>query len=67
MSKLSHVVKDDVVKKDAYNDKVNNIADKMHGVTNVTVTTVLSVKINKVKNKISNIINSDTTTTLIDA
>ena len=55
-----------LLKKDAYNDKVNNIADKMHGVTNVTVTTVLSVKINKVKNKISNIINSDTTTTLID-
>ena len=55
-----------LLKKDAYNDKVNNIADKMHGITNVTVTTVLSVKINKVKNKISNIINSDTTTTLID-
>ena len=66
MSKLSHVVKMMLLKKDAYNDKVNNIADKMHGITNVTVTTVLSVKINKVKNKISNIINSDTTTTLID-
>ena len=34
--KLSHVVKNDVVKKDAYNAKITNIEEKIPDVTNIS-------------------------------
>ena len=33
LSKLSHVVKNDVVKKDVYNTKIKNIEDKIPDIT----------------------------------
>ena len=63
LSKVSDVVKNYVAKKDAYNAKIKNVEDKIHGITNLTTTTTaLNVKINKVKNKIPNITNLATTT-----
>ena len=34
--KLSHVMKNDVVKKDAYNAKITNIEEKIPDVTNIS-------------------------------
>ena len=48
LSKLSDVVKNDVVKKDAYNAKIKNIEDNIPDITNVAITTALNAKINKV-------------------
>ena len=47
LSKLSDVVKNDIIKKDVYNPKIKNIEDKIPDIT-------LNAKINEVKNKISN-------------
>ena len=62
LSKLSDVVKNDVVKKDAYNAKIKNIEDKIADITNLAATTALNAEINEVKNKIPNITNLATTT-----
>ena len=50
LSKLSDVVKNDVVKKDVYNAKIKNIEDKIPDITNLTTNTTLNVKINEAKN-----------------
>ena len=63
LSELSDVVKNDVVKKDAYNAKINNIEDKIADITNVA-TIVLNTKINEVKSEIPNITNLATTSAL---
>ena len=55
LSNLSDVVKNDVVKKDVYNAKINNIEDKIPDITNLATNTTLNAKINEVKNEISNI------------
>ena len=55
LSKLSDVVKNDVVKKDKYNDKIKNIEDKVADITNLATKTTLSAKINEVKGEIPNI------------
>ena len=47
LSKLSDVVKNDIIKKDVYNPKIKNIEDKIPDI-------MLNAKINEVKNKISN-------------
>ena len=47
LSKLSKVVKNDVVKKDVYNAKINNIEDKTPDVTNLATNTTLNAKINE--------------------
>ena len=39
LSKISDVVKNNVVKKDVYNVKTNNIADKIRHITNLATTT----------------------------
>ena len=39
LSKISDVVKNNVVKKDVYNVKTNNIADKIRHITNLVTTT----------------------------
>ena len=49
LSKVSDVVKNDVVKKDAYNAKIKNIEDKIPDITNLATTSTLNAKINKVK------------------
>ena len=49
LSKLSDVVKNGVVKKDAYNAKTKKIEDKMPDITNVDTNTTFSAKTNEVK------------------
>ena len=53
LSKLSHVVKNDIVKKDVYNAKIKNIEDKIPGITSLATKATLNAKINKIKGKIS--------------
>ena len=43
LSKLSHVVKNDVVKKDVYNAKIKSIEDKIPDITNLATKTTLNV------------------------
>ena len=64
LSKLSDVVKNDVVKKDVHNAKIKNIEDKIPDITNVATNTTLNAKINEVENKIPNITDLVTTTAL---
>ena len=45
LSKLSDVVKNDVVKKDVYNAKSKNIEDKIADITNLATNTTLNAKI----------------------
>ena len=52
LSKLSNVVKNDVVKKDVYNAKIKNIEDKIPNTANLPTNTTLNAKINEAKNKI---------------
>ena len=54
LSKLSDVVKNDVIKKYVYNAKIKNIEDKIPDLTNLATNTILNAK-NKIKNKIPNI------------
>ena len=60
LSKLSDVVKNNVVKKDVYNAKIKNIEDKIADITNLATNTTL----NEVKNKIPSITNLATATAL---
>ena len=46
ISKLSHVVKKDVVKKDVCNVKIKNNEDKIPHVTNLAINTILDAKKN---------------------
>ena len=57
LSKLSDVVRNDVVKKDVYNAKIENIEDKIPDITNLATNTTLKAKINKVKKEIPSITN----------
>ena len=52
LSKLSNVIKIDFVKKDAFDDKIKNIEDKIPDITNLSTNASLNAKINEVKNKI---------------
>ena len=51
LSKLSDVVKNDPVKKYAYNAKIKNIEDKLPDITNLATHTTLNTKINEVIKK----------------
>ena len=64
LSKLSDVLKNNVVKKDVYNGKIKNIEDKIPYLTHIATNTSLNDKINEVKNKIPSITNLATTTAL---
>ena len=64
LSKLSDVVKNDVIKKDVYHAKIKNIEDKIPDITNLATNGSLNAKINKVKIEISNITNLATTSAL---
>ena len=57
LSKLSDVVKNDVVEKDVYNAKIKNIEHKIPDITNVATNTTLNAKLNDIKNKIPDITN----------
>ena len=63
LSKRTHVVKNDVVKKDVYNPKIKNIEDKID-ITNLVSKTTLNAKINEVKGEIPCITNLARTTAL---
>ena len=67
LSKLSNVVKSDIVKKDVYNANIKKIEDKISDITNLATNTSLIAKINEVKGKIPSIINLATTTALTAA
>ena len=64
LSKLSYLVKNDVVKKDVYNAKIKNIEDKIPDITNLVSNTTLKAKLNEVKKEIPSITNLTTTTAL---
>ena len=64
LSKLSDVVKNNVVKKDVYNAKIKNNEDKICDITNLATNTTVNAKINEVQNKIPSITNLATTTAL---
>ena len=57
LSKLSNVVKNDVVKKDVYNDKIKNPEGKIPDITHLATITGLNAKLNEVKDNIPNITN----------
>ena len=48
LSKLSDVVKNDVVKKGVYNAKIENIEDKIPNITNLATTTAATAAENKI-------------------
>ena len=64
LRKLSDVVKNDVVKKDAYNAKIKNIEDKIADITNLATNASLNARINEVKNEIPNVASLATTAIL---
>ena len=64
LSKLSSVVKNEVVKKTAYNAKIKNIEDKIPNFSNLATKTILNTKINKIKNEIPSISGLATTSAL---
>ena len=64
LSKLRDVIKNGVVKKDAYNAKIKNIEDKIPDITNLATKTTLNAKINEVKGEIPSITNLATKTAL---
>ena len=57
LSKLTNVVKNDVVKTDVYNAKIKNIEDKIPDITNLTAVAAVNAKINEVKGEIPSITN----------
>ena len=66
LSKLSNVVKNEVVKKTEYNAKIKNIEDKIPDITNLATKTTLNAKINEVKGEIPSITNLATNYVLDD-
>ena len=61
LSKLSDLVKNDVVKKDA---KIKHIDDKIPNITNLATNTTINTTINEVKREISSITNLATNAAL---
>ena len=64
LSKLTDVVKNDVVKKDVYNAKIKTIEDKILDITNLATNVCLNAKMNEVKGEIPSITNLATTAAL---
>ena len=64
LSKLSNIVKNDIVKKDAYDIKIKNIEDQIHDTTNLATDASLNAKTNGVKGKIPSITNLATNASL---
>ena len=51
LSKLSNVLKNDVVEKDVYNSNIKNIEDKIPDITKLAAKTTLTAKINEIKSE----------------
>ena len=66
LSKVSDVVRIDVVKKDVYNVKIKNSEDRIPDITNLATNNTLNAKINEVKDEIPIITNLATTTAVND-
>ena len=64
LSKLSDLVKHNVVKKDVYNAKINKVEDKMLDITNLATETTFNSKIDGAKGEIPNITRLTTTISL---
>ena len=64
LSKLSDVVRNDVVKEDVFNAKVKNIEDKIPDITNLASSTTLNAIMNEFKGKIHSITNLVTNASL---
>ena len=64
LSKLSHIVKNEVVKKTEYDAKIKNIEGKIPDISNSASKSNLNTKINEVKNKIPSITGLATTSPL---
>ena len=64
LSKLNDVVKNYVVKNDAYNAKIKNIEDKITDITNLPTNCTLKAKINEIKGETPIITNIATTAAL---
>ena len=64
LTKLSNVVKNDVVKKTEYDAKIKNIEDKIPDISNLATKTILNTKINEIKNEIPSITGLATTSEL---
>ena len=58
------MIRNDVVKKDVYNAKINNIEDKIHNITSLATNTTLNAKINELKKEKPGITNLATITAL---
>ena len=67
LSKISDVVKNDVVEKDVYNAKIKNVEDKIPDITNLATNTALNAKINEVKDETPSITNLATATAALTA
>ena len=61
LSKLSDVMKNDIVKKNVHNAQIKNIEDKTPYITNLATNTTLNAKINEVKKETPSITNFTTT------
>ena len=55
LSKISDIVKNDVVKKDVYNAKIKNIEEKIPDITNLATNAFLNAIINEVKGEMPSI------------
>ena len=55
LSKLSDIVKNNVVKKNVYKAKIKNIEDKVPDITKLATNTTLNTKMNEVKGEIPSI------------
>ena len=64
LSKLSNVVKNEVVKNTEYNAKIKNIEEKIPDITNLATRTILIAKINEIKAEILSISGFATTLAL---
>ena len=64
LSKLSDIVKNEIIKKTEYNAKTKDIEDKIPDIPNLVTNTTLNAKINEVKGKIPSTTNLATTTAL---
>ena len=64
LNKLIDEVKNDIVKKDVYKNKIKIIEDKIPDSNNLASNTTLNAKMNEVKNEIHSIINLATNASL---
>ena len=61
LSKLSNVVKNELVKKTKFNAKINNIEDKIPDIGNLATKTIFNTEINEVKTEKPSITNTSLT------